>query len=273
MNKAIKEAKQHTSWINVNEPYERAIGEFVRAVLDDQRPNPFLDELRAWRRALLVPGVLTSLSQLLVKIAAPGVPDFYQGTELWDLSLVDPDNRRAVDYGRRRELLEEAGRREELDPRAFIREQLTDPQLASSDGALKLFVARAALRARRAHRALFERGEHLALPVEGARGRHAIAFARTDRAPDQAGAPTRAVLVVAGRLFHALSADAAGESRLPLGRDTWADTRITLPVGPLRRGYREVFSRRTVEPDARGQLALGELFADLPLALLEPQGG
>ncbi|HET6149008.1 MAG TPA: malto-oligosyltrehalose synthase [Polyangia bacterium] len=272
MNKAIKEAKQHTSWINVNEPYERAVDEFVRDVLDHRRPNPFLDELRAWRGALEMPGMLTSLSQLLLKITAPGVPDFYQGTELWDLHLVDPDNRRPVDYARRRVLLEEAARREEQDPRAFIREQLAAPQLASSDGALKLFVARAALRARRAHRTLFERGGYLPLPVAGDRARQVIAFARTDGAQAGAETPTRAALVVVGRLFHGLSVDAAGGRRVPIGAQTWGDTRVTLPIGPLRRGYREVFSRRIAEPDGRGQMALGDLFADLPLALLEPHG-
>jgi len=270
MNKAIREAKQHTSWINVNEAYEHALDHFVRAVLDPGHPNPFLDELRAWRRALVLPGALTSLSQLLVKITAPGVPDFYQGTELWDLSLVDPDNRRPVDYARRRALLEEAARREEQDPRAFIREQLAAP----GDGALKLFVARAALRARRAHRALFERGDYLPLAVAGARARHLIAFARCagDGASGGAGTPTQAVVVVAGRLFNALSGDG---TRRPIGAETWGDTHVvlppTLPAGLLRRGFRDAFSHRTIVPDEQGRIALADLFSDLPLALLEPQ--
>ena len=100
MNKAIKEAKQHTSWINTNEAYERAVDAFVRAVLDPARDSPFLAEVAGLQRSLARAGTLASLSQLLLKITAPGVPDFYQGTELWNLTLVDPDNRGPVDYAR-----------------------------------------------------------------------------------------------------------------------------------------------------------------------------
>src|SRR4051812_5640367 len=144
MTKAIKEAKEHTSWINTNEAYERAVDAFVRAVLDPARDSPFLAEVAGLRQALARAGVMASLSQLLLKITAPGVPDFYQGTELWNLTLVDPDNRGPVDYAERRALLEEIQRREEGDRRGFIRGELAAlAQAAPNAGALKMYVMRA----------------------------------------------------------------------------------------------------------------------------------
>ncbi len=270
MNKAIKEAKEHTSWINTNEAYERAVDVFVRAVLDPARDSPFLAEVAGLRRALARAGALASLSQLLLKITAPGVPDFYQGTELWNLTLVDPDNRGPVDYAERRALLEEMQRREEGDRLAFIRAELAAVgQAAANAGALKMFVMRAALRFRRARRTIFEQGAYLPLAAEGARHRHVIAFARQlPNEPSNVGS----AVIMAGRLFVDLfgSATSAGESRLPVGAEVWGETRVAL-AAPLPRGrYREVLSDRTVETDGEGRLPLGEVFAELPLALLEP---
>ncbi len=267
MNKALKEAKLHTSWINTNDAYERAVDAFVRAVLDPARDSPFLKEVAVLRRSLARAGTLASLSQLLLKIAAPGVPDFYQGTELWNLALVDPDNRGPVDYGERRALLEEIQRLDEGDRRGFIRAQLAAlAASAPNAGALKMFVMRAALRFRRARRAVFEHGAYLPLTVEGPRKRHAIAFAR--QAPDFAPA-----VVVAGRFFVDLGGGAAaggGDPRSPVGPEIWGETSAALPE-PLPHGrYREVLSDRTVETDREGRLSLGEVFAELPLALLEP---
>jgi (1->4)-alpha-D-glucan 1-alpha-D-glucosylmutase len=266
MNKAIKEAKLHTSWINTNHAYERAVDAFVRAVLAPARDNPFLGEVAGLWRSLARAGALTSLSQVLLKITAPGVPDFYQGTELWDLSLVDPDNRRPVDYTERRALLEQVQRLDEGDRRGFIREQLAALDVAAPNaGALKMFVMRAALRFRRARRRLFEQGAYVPLDAEGGRRRNVVAFAR--RTPDGAAA-----LVVAGRFFAELGASATdgGEVHPPVGPAIWNETSVPL-TDPLPRGrYREVLSDRTVETDGQGRLALGDLFADLPLALLEP---
>jgi (1->4)-alpha-D-glucan 1-alpha-D-glucosylmutase len=264
MNKAVKEAKQHTSWINTNEPYERAITDFVHDVLDDKKENPFLDELRRWHGRVAMPGFLTSLSQLLLKIAAPGVPDFYQGAELWDLSLVDPDNRRPVDYERRRALLSQIEGQAEEDRRGFIAARLADP----ADGALKLFITRAALKFRAARRALFETGAYLPLAVAGAQQRRVIALARTT--PEGGAA-----IAVVGRFFVVPADNGAPR---PSPSETWGDTTVRLDASLPRGRYREVFSGRTVEslgnagdgPDAPVRLAVADLFADLPLALLEP---
>jgi len=266
MKKAIKEGKLHTSWINTNDAYERAVDEFVRAVLDPARESPFLGEVAALRRALARAGALASLSQLLLKIAAPGVPDFYQGTELWDLSLVDPDNRRPVDYAERRAQLEAIQRLDEGDRRGFIRAQLAElASAAPNAGALKMFVMRAALRFRRAHRSLFEEGAYVPLGAEGARRRNVIAFARRTTDGNTA-------VVVAGRLFVDVGAALPGDgkARSPVGAALWSETSVPLSE-PLPRGrYRDVLSDRTVETDGQGRLLLGDVFAELPLALLEP---
>ncbi len=115
MLKAVHEAKVHTSWINPNKAYDDGVQEFVARILDEGRSQPFLDDFREFQRRISHYGLFNGLSQTLLRIAAPGVPDTYQGTELWDFSLVDPDNRRPVDYGRRREMLaalkDAAGRR------------------------------------------------------------------------------------------------------------------------------------------------------------------
>ena len=202
MTKAIKEAKEHTSWINTNEAYERAVDAFVRAVLDPARDSPFLAEVAALRRALARAGAMASLSQLLLKITAPGVPDFYQGTELWNLTLVDPDNRGPVDYAERRALLEEIQRREEGDRRGFIRGELAAlAQAAPNAGALKMYVMRAALRFRRARRTIFEQGAYLPLAAEGARQRQVIAFARHLPEGSHDGSNDRSAVVIASRFF------------------------------------------------------------------------
>ena len=103
--KAAREGKLETSWLNPNEDYERGLREFVRAILDRDRSAPFLDSFAALARRTALLGALTSLTQLVLKATMPGVPDFYQGTELWDLSLVDPDNRRPVDFAVRQATL------------------------------------------------------------------------------------------------------------------------------------------------------------------------
>jgi (1->4)-alpha-D-glucan 1-alpha-D-glucosylmutase len=277
MNKAIKEAKQHTSWINVNDAYEKAIDDFVRRVLaegeggegeakgeeGDPGPNPFLEDFRLFQRSLVLPGLLNALGQLVIKIAAPGVPDFYQGTELWDLTLVDPDNRRPVDYDRRRERLAALERRAGEEPAALLRDLIAAP----ADGAIKLHLMRTALRFRREHRALFERGGYLPLTARGARSRHVIAFARLAE-PDGGGAGDAAV-VIAGRFFSTLSTSGA-ETRLPLGAETWGDTTVALDPALPRGAYRDRFTGRTVNAVEGGAgLPLSELFADLPVVMLE----
>jgi (1->4)-alpha-D-glucan 1-alpha-D-glucosylmutase len=179
------------------------------------------------------------------------VPDFYQGTELWDLSLVDPDNRHPVDYDRRRELL--AGltgvsARDLLDGR--------------SDGRIKMFVAHCALAARTAMRDVYDGGDYVPLDTAGARAECLFAFARASNG--------RVALTCVPRLVASLTPDAAAP---PLGRSVWADTRIELPERLAGQPFRNVFTGDRIEPERGGgkpALAAATLFEQFPVALLVP---
>ncbi len=206
--------------------------------------------------------MFNSLSQTLLKITAPGVPDTYQGTELWDFSLVDPDNRRPVDYERRRRLLAELQTRaakvgEDLRPLAA--ELLT----AKEDGRIKLYVTYRALHARRDRPGLFATGEYLRLEAEGPRAEHAFGFLR-HRDADWAA-------VVVPRLLTRLAPDV---QQPPLGRGVWQDTRLVLPEGAPRLRWRHIFTGQTITPeehDGRLTLPLAEVFGAFPVALLLAQ--
>jgi len=261
MTKALREAKLHTSWINVNAPYERGIAQFIDLLLHPSSGAAFTAELRRFVGQMLVPGICNSLAQIILKITAPGVPDIYQGTELWDLSLVDPDNRRPVDFAARRALLAE------LDARA----ETALPELAGdlfrhpADGRLKLLVTSRALRHRRRNRDLYQQGGYLALVPDGPRARNVFAFARTVN-PNGGGATS---ITIVGRL---LSAVGAGRT-LPIGESYWADTRLPLPPSLPHGQYRDALTGCLVTPDtARGTPALGlsQALANLPVAILEP---
>src|SRR5262249_29828475 len=141
--KALHEGKVHTSWINPNAEYDQAVQQFVARILDTQASPAFLDDLRGFQRRVRHYGLFNPLAQTLPKLAAPVVPDPYQGTELWDFSLVDPDNRRPVDYERRARLLREL-REPAAGPglAAFARELTA----AKEDGRVKLYVTHRALR-------------------------------------------------------------------------------------------------------------------------------
>ena len=145
MSKAVHEAKRHSSWINPNRPYDDAVSAFVEATLDPQRGRPFLSALARLRQRVERPGLWNSLTQTLVKVTAPGVPDFYQGTELWSFNLVDPDNRRPIDFEARRTELTALLRAFERDPLKLANELVRRPE----DGRIKLLVSALALRQRR----------------------------------------------------------------------------------------------------------------------------
>jgi (1->4)-alpha-D-glucan 1-alpha-D-glucosylmutase len=209
MLKAAREAKAHTSWISPNEDYERALAAFLRALLARVQPNPFLDDLRAQAEPLAWFGALNGLSLALVKYASPGVPDLYQGSELVELTLVDPDNRRPVDFARRERLLAEF-------------EALADPAplaAAARDGRAKSWVIWRLLQLRKRLPDLFRDGGYAPLEATGARAGHVVAFARTHA--------SGTLIAVAGRLYLKMLGEAGA---LPVG-EAWADTAIALPPG------------------------------------------
>lgn len=172
--KAAREAKLCTSWLDPREAYEEALGEFIAAILEPSPENLFLQEFLEFQKTCAYFGALNSLSQVLLKIASPGVPDFYQGTELWSFSLVDPDNRRPVNFEKRAALLE-ALREKEAGGRAALAGQL----LANwKDGRVKLYLTYQALQLRRSLGRLFKNGAYVPVGAAGARSGHVCAFIR-----------------------------------------------------------------------------------------------
>jgi (1->4)-alpha-D-glucan 1-alpha-D-glucosylmutase len=269
MRKAMRESKAHTSWLSPDESYERAVLRFVEAILDRRRPNPFLQAFLPFQARVAALGIYNSLAQLVIKVTAPGVPDFYQGTELWDLSLVDPDNRRPVDYEERRAVL--AALTSSATPDSQCASELLEHR---ADGRVKMFVTARALAARAGWRDVYERGEYVPLEVAGGRRDCLFAFGRVATS----AAPRRAVTITCvPRLIGSLISDAMTP---PLGPVVWGDTRIELPAGfadpdghPLL--FRDVFTGETIEPQPTGDaltIAAATLFDRFPVALLVPAG-
>ena len=264
MHKSVREAKAVTSWMSPNLAYESALDGFVRAALDPREGQLFLADLRANAEIIAWFGALNSLTLVLVKTLSPGVPDFYQGHELIELSLVDPDNRRAVDFERRRHGLAEAQRLQALPDAAARLAVLRDWVAHAPDGRAKLWVTWRALQLRRSHETLLRHAEYLPLELRGSRARHALAFARRDG--------DRWILVVAARLL-------AGFERpcgvLPAAAD-WGDTALVLPAaagapwqcGP---GLEDALTGLRHTP-TDGTLLLAQVLTEFPVAALSGAG-
>ncbi len=270
LTKATREAKDNTSWLEPDRGYERALLAWIDAVLEPGVDNAFLDDFRRLQERVAWYGMLVSLAQIVLKTAAPGVPDFYQGSYLWDLSLVDPDNRRPVDFATRRRKLDELDRAADMPAAARARELLAQ----WADGRIKLSITRRTLAARRQSAALFAQGDYLPLEASGREANRVLAFAR------RCGAHW--AIAVAPRLPVGL----APEKVPPLGKAVWADTVIALPAGAPR-VWTEVCSGTKVSvaapPDAslpvlaapgsgpsglEAVLYVGDVLRHLPVALL-----
>ncbi|MEX2157828.1 MAG: malto-oligosyltrehalose synthase, partial [Dehalococcoidia bacterium] len=245
LRKALREAKRNTTWLAPNEAYEAAVLSFARALLRD---DAFLSDFVPFQRNVALLGATNSLSQLAIKIGAPGLPDFYQGTELWDLSLIDPDNRRPVDFALRQRLLADLSRRAARGRVALARELLERWE----DGAIKMYVTAQALRFRRERQALFATGAYLPLYATGPSRDRLVALAR--RAGAQwalVAAPT-----LAGPIAHA---------GFPIG-EAWGDGTLRLPrEAPSR--WQDVLTGEEIAAH-RHALPLRDVFAHLPVALL-----
>lgn len=242
MLKAIKEAKVRTSWLTTNKAYEDGVIAFVQALLGKLDDNIFLQELKPLAQTLAWYGALNSLSMTLVKLTSPGVPDIYQGNEMLDFSLVDPDNRRPVDYDLRRNTLAEV--RE-----AKMADLLANPH----DGRAKLALVARALNFRRDNAELFAQGSYTALKAEGARAQNVLAFGRA--------LADKGVVVAVSRLYASL----APQSRLPLGQETWGDTTLELKVPASE--LRNVLTGESLSAQD-GRIEIARLFAHSPVALL-----
>ncbi|MCW4000381.1 MAG: malto-oligosyltrehalose synthase [Candidatus Bathyarchaeota archaeon] len=254
MVKALREQKTHSSWLSPNLPYEEAVADFVRAVLPDRA---FLDAFLPLQQKTACLGALNSLSQTLLKVACPGVPDFYQGSELWNLSLVDPDNRGPVNLTVAKSLLSEVAA---LEPTQL-------PGLLSdfSDGKAKLYLIYRALRFRSSQKRLFEQGTYHPLAPQGKHARHAVAFCRNQDA-DWAVAvvqryPSGLLYIRGGR-----PAESNSESSMAWGELDWADTYIELPKSAPNE-LTDIFTDRTHRVHS-GRLLFSDILEKFPVALL-----
>jgi (1->4)-alpha-D-glucan 1-alpha-D-glucosylmutase len=263
MIKALREAKVNTSWISPNAVYEDAVTSFVDAILSNARGNKFLPEFEPFQKTISHFGMLNSLSQTLLKVTSPGVPDFYQGTELWDLNLVDPDNRRQVDFDARRKMLaaltEEAPQFGPHFP-GFLNGLLRNWE----NGAIKLYVILRALTYRKNHHSLFMKGAYIPLACEGGLRDHICAFARQE--------DERSVLVIVPRLMTSVLQFARD---LPLGDKVWGDTAIALPDEIRDNLFTNVLTGEKTEAVSRSGkkvLSAGNVYSCLPVAMLAGEG-
>jgi (1->4)-alpha-D-glucan 1-alpha-D-glucosylmutase len=254
----VREAKVHTGWLKPDAAYEQAYVNFVEQILEASEANQFLNDFVPFTKKIAYYGMFNSLSQTLLKMVVPGVPDFYQGAELWDLSLVDPDNRRPVDFVHRAKLIKEIISAESKDPSALRQGLLSEWQ----DGRIKLYLIYKVLNFRRAHSELFLGGDYIPLAAFGEMGKHVCAFARHN-------GDVWAVTVVP-RLIAKLVA----QERVPLGEEFWRSTALRLPGGAPDH-WRNVLTGEHLDASVLSEkkvLPLRSVFRDFPVALLsQPQ--
>ena len=264
MLKAVKEAKLYTSWTDPNEKFEEALKGFIAAILPKSGAvrSPFLRDVAAVAARAGRSGLWNSLSRIVLHLTAPGVPDLYRGDELWNFTLVDPDNRRPVDVDLRSALLGEISERYEESARsrsALLSEIVAAPE----DDRTKLLVTWRALQARRARAELFARGGYEAIEVAGDRARHVVAFARR--------LGSEASITIASRLTYGLS----GSDRAPVGPDVWGNTHLLLPAG-LGSTWRCAITGEQTTGTLRGErvaIEAGTALNQLPVAVLENRSG
>lgn len=261
MLKAAKEAKVHTSWIQDNEHYDAALVKFVERTLTGPSAARFLESFSPFAQFVARAGMINSLAQVLLKVTSPGVPDFYQGAELWDLNLVDPDNRRAVDYAHRTGCLHELrplrDRRRGVDDGSSV-EIVRDLLEQWEDGRIKLWLTATLLRFRRAVPDLFLSGEYLPLDVELDVPGGVVAFAR--RAGD------RVAIAIAPRLVARL----VPPRGLPVGPNVWRTSRVRVPPELAAARYRNIITGEIARPMSahnESWILVGEAFATAPVAL------
>ncbi len=246
--KAAREAQVNTNWIKPRADYEAAYCGFIEKLLQEGAGNKFLEDFLPFQRELFFYGCFNSLSQTLLKIASPGIPDFYQGGEFWDLSLVDPDNRRPVDFALRGQVLSELEADYAANPAKLAADLLGD----LPSGKIKLFLIRRALALRAAMPEVFERGGYSPLSAEGEKKNSIIAFARSYEG--------NSVIAAVPRFLTGFVT--AGQA--PLGA-SWQDTRLQLPEG-LTGTWIDAFTGARVEAGA--ELPAAQLFSSFPCALL-----
>jgi (1->4)-alpha-D-glucan 1-alpha-D-glucosylmutase len=259
MLKATKEAKVHTNWINPDEEYDSAVQRFVHEVLTESKRNRFLKHFQTLQQRVAAYGWINALAQLLLKLTCPGVPDIYQGSELWNLSLVDPDNRRPVDYDHRRALLNDLKQQLRLagqDFTALARQLLDTPE----DGRVKLYLTYQVMNYRRSHQNLFSQGAYTPLLAVGEKAHYVCSFIR--QLQDEVvviAVPRLVVGLTGGRVEHLLK---TGQ---------WGDTSLILPHEMTGKSFHNLLTGERVTVDSKegnATLPLAPLFQFFPVTLL-----
>jgi (1->4)-alpha-D-glucan 1-alpha-D-glucosylmutase len=262
MIKSVKEAKLHTSWLTPHEEYEAAVATFVERTLKGPGAARFLAAFEPFAAHVARAGFVNGLAQVVMKLGSPGVPDFYQGTDLWDYSLVDPDNRRPVDFELRARALDEI---ESVLARPAAERKAAVGALVEfwSDGRVKLLVTTAGLRLRRDEPALFRSGAYVPLVTQPTVPADIVAFARVGRNGDG-----RAALFIAPRLVGTMVREPGS---LPLGGDAWKTSRILLPPDLATRTFTNLLTGERLQPTStvdEAWLFAGQVFESVPAAIL-----
>jgi (1->4)-alpha-D-glucan 1-alpha-D-glucosylmutase len=240
MAKALHEAKLNTSWIQPNEEWDAAMHDFVAKILDPSPRNKFLPAFLPVAQEIARLGAINSLTQVALKLTSPGVPDIYQGNEVWDYSLVDPDNRRSVDYQQRREML---ARLSAAAPEELMRHW--------PDGRIKMFLTQRVLQFRREHADLFQRGEYSPVTASGTFAECCVSFGR-----ELAG---KWIVVIAPRLTSRIGFPPVGER--------WKDTSIELPETYSLENAHDLFTCRAIHHEAR-KVLMSDAISTLPFAVV-----
>jgi (1->4)-alpha-D-glucan 1-alpha-D-glucosylmutase len=251
MTKAVREAKEQTSWRRPDEDFEQALHDYIDRLMEESGRAAPPEDVEQFAGRLAHHGALNSLTQLLLRVTAPGIPDTYQGTELWSFTLVDPDNRRPVDYVERGRLLDELESVIRTPDPATVAALLRDWR----DGRIKLLFTALALKLRTGMSDVFEQGELLPLEATGARADNVVGYGRVLEAD--------ACVVLLPRWTTRLG------DGVPPGPDAWGDTTVTLPPG-LPGAWRNALTGEKVAATS-GSIALQDVFAAVPYALLVPR--
>ncbi|MGE5796068.1 MAG: malto-oligosyltrehalose synthase, partial [Ignavibacteria bacterium] len=246
--KAVREAKVHSTWSRPQKEYEDASVSFLENILARSDDNIFMKDFSGFQRKISHYGILNSLSQTLLKITSPGVPDFYQGRELWDFSFVDPDNRSRVDYKIRKEILEDINRKDKSGTRELIDELLKKPE----SGGVKMYLIYKALRSRNENIELFRKGEYIPLKSGGNYQKNIIVFARK--------LENKYSITAVPRFLTGI----IKENEFPLGNECWKDTKIIIPFEA--RSFCNTITGEEIE--SKDGISIGDLFKSFPAAML-----
>jgi len=250
--KAIREAMVHTRWTRPNLTHEEGLKKFIAAILDEKQNQDFLADFLSFHRDIAFYGMRNSLSQTLLKITAPGVPDFYQGSELWDLRLVDPDNRGTVDFARRIELLKSLNQDATQETAGFVRELVKN----WTDGRIKLYLIAKALRFRQEFSKLFTDGKFVPAEISGERSQNVTAFFRIFQ--------NQRVLILAPKWLAGSGMDQNSNEQAKF----WGSTSIVLP--DVVTSWRNILTSDSIKTQRNRDagLSVSEALKDFPVALL-----